>query len=315
MKGPGALHWIRPDDPPDAFPDPQRALHEPDGLLAVGGDLTPARLLAAYRRGIFPWYEAGQPILWWSPDPRAILVPDELRISTSLRKTLRSDRLRVTLDSAFAQVVSGYLTEVNSIENQMLVDLRADMAGLPSKHLFASLDDQQLKAEFDEALAIAMASSGSSLKADIGGQMVSLLTGEILTQVAVRLGVSAGVFGTGAASGWATLGIGVLVGIVVDQIIARVRQGTYLGLHQVNGVKCHHLAFRQEAIDWQIWIEDAERPVARKVVITFKEQPGHPQFTALIDKWNLSADAPESAFEFTPPANAKRIDLTPLDNR
>jgi leucyl/phenylalanyl-tRNA--protein transferase len=107
MRGPGALHWIRPDDSPDAFPDPQRALREPDGLLAVGGDLAPARLLAAYRRGIFPWYESGQPILWWSPDPRAILVPDELRISTSLRKTLRIDRLCVTLDSAFAAVVRG----------------------------------------------------------------------------------------------------------------------------------------------------------------------------------------------------------------
>jgi leucyl/phenylalanyl-tRNA--protein transferase len=106
MKGPGALHWIRPGDPPDAFPDPQRALHEPDGLLAVGGDLEPARLLAAYRRGIFPWYEAGQPILWWSPDPRAVLLPDELRVSTSLRKTLRTGRLRVTLDVAFAEVVS-----------------------------------------------------------------------------------------------------------------------------------------------------------------------------------------------------------------
>jgi leucyl/phenylalanyl-tRNA--protein transferase len=107
MRGPGALHWIRPDDAPDAFPDPRRALHEPDGLLAVGGDLAPVRLLAAYRRGIFPWYEAGQPILWWSPDPRAILVPDELRISTSLRKTLRAGHLRVTLDAAFADVVSG----------------------------------------------------------------------------------------------------------------------------------------------------------------------------------------------------------------
>jgi leucyl/phenylalanyl-tRNA--protein transferase len=107
MTGPGALHWIRPDDPPDAFPDPQRALHEPDGLLAVGGDLSPERLLAAYRRGIFPWYEAGQPILWWSPDPRAVLLPDELKVSTSLRKALRSRDVEVTLDRAFADVISG----------------------------------------------------------------------------------------------------------------------------------------------------------------------------------------------------------------
>jgi leucyl/phenylalanyl-tRNA--protein transferase len=107
VTGPGTLHWIRADDPPDAFPDPQRALREPDGLLAVGGDLAPERLLAAYRRGIFPWFEAGQPVLWWSPDPRAVLRPDELKVSTSLRKSLRSARLEITLDSAFAAVIRG----------------------------------------------------------------------------------------------------------------------------------------------------------------------------------------------------------------
>jgi leucyl/phenylalanyl-tRNA--protein transferase len=107
VTGPGALHWIRTDDPPDAFPDPRRALREPDGLLAVGGDLTPERLLAAYRRGIFPWFEAGQPVLWWSPDPRAVLRPDELKVSTSLRKSLRSTRITVTLDSAFDAVIRG----------------------------------------------------------------------------------------------------------------------------------------------------------------------------------------------------------------
>lgn len=107
MTGPGALHWIRADDPPDAFPDPRRALREPDGLLAVGGDLAPERLLAAYRRGIFPWFEAGQPVLWWSPDPRAVLHPDELKVSRSLRKSLRSTRIAVTLDSAFDAVIRG----------------------------------------------------------------------------------------------------------------------------------------------------------------------------------------------------------------
>lgn len=106
MTGPGTLHWIRPEDPPYAFPDPRRALRDPDGLLAVGGDLSSERLIAAYRRGIFPWFEAGQPILWWSPDPRAVLVPDELRISTSLRKTLRRGHFRVTFDEAFAAVVA-----------------------------------------------------------------------------------------------------------------------------------------------------------------------------------------------------------------
>ncbi len=99
--------FLEPDDPPDAFPDPATAATEPDGLLAVGGDLTPERLLAAYRRGIFPWYETGQPILWWSPDPRAVLIPSRLHVSRSLRRTLRRDRYRVSVDQAFEAVIDG----------------------------------------------------------------------------------------------------------------------------------------------------------------------------------------------------------------
>jgi leucyl/phenylalanyl-tRNA--protein transferase len=78
---------------------------EPNGLLAIGGDLSPARLLAAYRRGIFPWYGPGQPILWWCPDPRAVLYPDSVRISRSLAKVLRRGRLQVTVDRDFDAVV------------------------------------------------------------------------------------------------------------------------------------------------------------------------------------------------------------------
>lgn len=100
-----AITFLSPGDPPDSFPDPAGAATEPDGLLAVGGDLTPARLLAAYGRGIFPWYETGQPILWWSPDPRAVLLPEKLHISRSLRRTLRSDRYRVSIDLAFGAVI------------------------------------------------------------------------------------------------------------------------------------------------------------------------------------------------------------------
>lgn len=76
-----------------------------DGLLAVGGDLQPQRLIEAYRRGIFPWYNEGQPILWWSPDPRAILLPAQLKVSRSLRKTLRSNKFRVTFDVDFRSVM------------------------------------------------------------------------------------------------------------------------------------------------------------------------------------------------------------------
>ena len=92
-------------DAPDAFPSPDNALDEPNGLLAFGGDLGPARLLAAYRRGIFPWFSAGEPILWWSPDPRCVLRTERLRINRSLRRQLAGKSWRLTVDHAFAQVM------------------------------------------------------------------------------------------------------------------------------------------------------------------------------------------------------------------
>lgn len=91
--------------PPEAFPDPVYALTDPNGLVAVGGDLQPDRLLFAYRNGIFPWYSEGQPILWWSPDPRAILFPQEIKISRSLRKVLRQRRFHVTHNRCFSRVI------------------------------------------------------------------------------------------------------------------------------------------------------------------------------------------------------------------
>ena len=103
----GELHWLDPRDPPDSFPDPQLALSEPDGLLAVGGDLSPERLLTAYRQGIFPWYQDDQPILWWSPNPRAVLFPAEFRISRSLRRTLRRNTFTVSVDQHFGGVIAG----------------------------------------------------------------------------------------------------------------------------------------------------------------------------------------------------------------
>ena len=78
------IPWLAPDAAPDAFPPVGEGLTEPDGLLCAGGDLSEARLLEAYRRGVFPWYSEGQPILWWSPDPRAVLFPGEFRVSRSL---------------------------------------------------------------------------------------------------------------------------------------------------------------------------------------------------------------------------------------
>lgn len=100
------LHWIASDAPPDAFPPVEAALAEPDGLLAAGGDLAPARLLAAYRRGIFPWYEQGQPILWWSPDPRMVLTPATLHVSRSLRRHMRRSPATVRYNHAFEEVLA-----------------------------------------------------------------------------------------------------------------------------------------------------------------------------------------------------------------
>ena len=87
------------------FPPSSEALDYPNGLLAVGGDLEPATLLAAYRRGIFPWYEEPQPVLWWTPDPRSVLFPDELHVSRSLRKTLRNGEFQLDVDQRFARVM------------------------------------------------------------------------------------------------------------------------------------------------------------------------------------------------------------------
>ncbi len=99
------LRWLDPYDPEAPFPDVESALQEPDGLLAIGGDLSPRRLIRAYRQGIFPWYSDDQPILWWSPDPRSILYPQNLKISRSLRKTLNKDLYSVTADKAFRRVI------------------------------------------------------------------------------------------------------------------------------------------------------------------------------------------------------------------
>jgi leucyl/phenylalanyl-tRNA---protein transferase len=98
------IPWLAADDP---FPPPERALKEPNGLLCAGGDLSPARLLAAYRRGIFPWYSGDQPILWWSPDPRMVLRCDELKVSRSLAKSVRNKGYELRVDSAFRRVLAG----------------------------------------------------------------------------------------------------------------------------------------------------------------------------------------------------------------
>jgi leucyl/phenylalanyl-tRNA---protein transferase len=107
MDNPVRLNWLDPSKPNQPFPPVHLAMREPNGLLAIGGDLNPARLLRGYAYGVFPWFNPDEPILWWCPDPRAVLVPDELHISRSLAKVLRSQRFRVTVDQAFDAVTAG----------------------------------------------------------------------------------------------------------------------------------------------------------------------------------------------------------------
>lgn len=98
------IPWLHPKRL--VFPPVNQALKSPNGLLAAGGDLSPQRIVAAYRNGIFPWYNADEPILWWSPDPRCVLFPNEFHASRSLRKSLRKSRFRVTFDQQFDAVIN-----------------------------------------------------------------------------------------------------------------------------------------------------------------------------------------------------------------
>ena len=98
------LAWLEAKDP---FPPVERALKDPNGLLAAGGELSVERLLEAYRRGVFPWYSGAEPVLWWSPDPRMVLYCGELKVSRSLAKSVRNKGYEVRVDTAFAAVLDG----------------------------------------------------------------------------------------------------------------------------------------------------------------------------------------------------------------
>jgi len=105
MKSP-QIAWINNDDPPEAFPEIESASKNPDGLLAVGGDLSEERLLYAYRRGIFPWFSDGQPVLWWSPDPRCVLRPEQYRVSRRTQRTFRNSTFEIHFNRAFDDVIA-----------------------------------------------------------------------------------------------------------------------------------------------------------------------------------------------------------------
>ena len=117
------IPWLGSGDP---FPEVERALAEPNGLLAAGADLSLPRLLDAYRNGIFPWFAEGQPILWWSPDPRMVLFPAELKVSRSLARTLRNARFEVRADTAFDEVIEGCRQPRRGESGTWITDKMAD---------------------------------------------------------------------------------------------------------------------------------------------------------------------------------------------
>lgn len=120
------------------------------------------------------------------------------------------------------QVVAGCFADLRSVESEMLVRVRADVANLPDAFPVARMDETRFEAQYDQALAQALAAASSGVRSDVGTLLVSEISGEVLTQVAIRLGVSAGILSTGAASSWATLGVGLVVGLIVDQIVSWV---------------------------------------------------------------------------------------------
>ncbi|MDX1516505.1 MAG: leucyl/phenylalanyl-tRNA--protein transferase [Woeseiaceae bacterium] len=118
--------WLTPDDPPSAFPSIYAALTEPDGLLAAGGDLSRDRLLYAYRHGIFPWYDDGQPILWWSPDPRCVLPVGAFHVSKRLRRDISKSTATLTFNRDFAAVIDACAEPRRSQQGTWITDEMAD---------------------------------------------------------------------------------------------------------------------------------------------------------------------------------------------
>lgn len=105
MDNPIRLHWLDPRNPDQPFPPVEQAMVEPNGLLAIGGDLSPSRMIRAYAQGIFPWYNPDEPILWWCPDPRTVIRPGQMHVSRSLRRAIRRADYAVTMNQDFDQVI------------------------------------------------------------------------------------------------------------------------------------------------------------------------------------------------------------------
>ena len=131
------IPWLEVNDP---FPPLERALEHPNGLLCAGGDLSLARLLDAYRRGIFPWYSGREPILWWSPDPRMVLFTDEFKVSRSLAKSIRNKGYTARFDSAFDAVLEGCAAPRDALDAATASD-SGTWLGAPMRAAYASLHE------------------------------------------------------------------------------------------------------------------------------------------------------------------------------
>jgi len=166
-------------DAPERFPDPSRALAEPNGLLAFGGDLSPGRLLAAYRQGIFPWFGEGEPILWWSPDPRCVFRTDALRPNRSLRRQLAGKRWRVTIDRAFEAVIRGCAAPRDNSSGSWIVPAMIDaylhLHQLGYAHSAETWDGERLVGGA-YGLSVGQLLCGASMfSAESGGSRVALI--------------------------------------------------------------------------------------------------------------------------------------------
>jgi leucyl/phenylalanyl-tRNA---protein transferase len=107
QQGSNKLYCVKDNLLATDFPAVNKSLRDPDGLLAIGGDLSESRLLDAYKKGIFPWFNEGQPIMWWSPDPRCVLCPNEIKVSRSLTKYYRQKKFKITYNTAFTKILEG----------------------------------------------------------------------------------------------------------------------------------------------------------------------------------------------------------------
>ena len=131
------LPWLNPDE---AFPAVHTALDEPNGLLAAGGDLSPERLVEAYSAGIFPWSSGDQPLLWWSPDPRCVIFPDNVHISRSLKKTIRKQKFRVSFDKCFDDVIENCARGEEKTGGWITDEMKSAYEGLAKQNIAHSVE-------------------------------------------------------------------------------------------------------------------------------------------------------------------------------